>query len=584
MIDSSTVGILGEGTPTAVVGALRDRTPDGVVERFESVSGAIARTGGDVDAVVMSLAGATDGFDRVRRIREAMPGAGIVLLVREHDEDVAAAAVNADVDRYVVAETVDEETVAEAVDAVEAAVDGRRDRELERYRTIVEASGDPVYTLDADGYVTYVNEALAELTGYDVEEIVGHHVAVLMEREDVERGERLIRELLADDGRTKGTFEMTVTRRDGETRRCENHVALLPGEEFRGTVGVLRDVTERHRRARELAEERDRLHAIFETIPEPLAHVSYEDGVPQVEAVNSAFEETFGVGREALDDATLNDVIVPESMLEEARDIDAAARDRGFVEREVERKTRDGVKDFLLRLTRFDVGDRDSEAIVAYVDVTEQKERQRELERHNRRLDRFASVVSHDLRSPLTVASGRLDMLAEECESPHVAEIEDALDRMDSLIEEVLSLAKHGEPVTEATTLDLETLATASFRQIDADAATLEVTDDCQFVGHRSRVRSVFENLFRNAIEHGGRDVTITVEALDEGFAIQDDGPGLPENEDLFAPGFTTDPDGTGFGLSIVDEVVRAHGWSIRATEGPEGGARFEITGVDADS
>ncbi|MFB6094465.1 MAG: PAS domain S-box protein [Halanaeroarchaeum sp.] len=583
MSESNAVGVLGEGVPSSVIEALREECRAVAVARHESPSAAIARTGGDLDAMIVSVDSSADGRERIRRVREAVPPAGIVLFARDHDPDLAATAVNAGVDRYVVAESIDEATVAETIDAVEAVVDGARDRELERYRTVVEASGDPVYTLDSEGYVTFANEALAELTGYDVEQIVGHHVAALLKRDHVERGNRLIRDLLADEERTKGTFELTLERRDGETLRCENHVALLPGGEFRGTVGVLRDVTERHRRANELAEERDRMNAIFETIPEPLAHVSYEGTEPRVEAVNSAFEDVFGFGVGDVEGETPNDAIVPESVLDEARRIDASTGDRDFLEREVERKTVDGVRDFLLRMTRFDAGDRDGEAIVAYVDVTQQKERQRELERHNRRLDRFASVVSHDLRSPLTVASGRLELLAEECSSSHVDSIGEALDRMDALIEDALSLAKHGEPVTEQTTLDLASVAESSWRHVDAAEATVTVTDGLRFVGHRSRVQSVFENLFGNAVEHAGPDVTITVESLEDGFAVEDDGPGLPTDEDLFAPGVTTDPDGTGFGLSIVEEVVRAHGWSIRATEGADGGARFEITGVETE-
>jgi signal transduction histidine kinase len=93
----------------------------------------------------------------------------------------------------------------------------------------------------------------------------------------------------------------------------------------------------------------------------------------------------------------------------------------------------------------------------------------------------------------------------------------------------------------------------------------------------------VFENLFRNAVEHAGDDVTITVGTLDGGFYVDDDGPGIPEDERdrVFEAGYSTGEAGTGFGLSIVRDVVEAHGWDIRVVEGADGGARFEITGVE---
>ena len=94
------------------------------------------------------------------------------------------------------------------------------------------------------------------------------------------------------------------------------------------------------------------------------------------------------------------------------------------------------------------------------------------------------------------------------------------------------------------------------------------------------------ENLFRNAIEHGGESVTVTIGVLDDkrGFYVADDGPGIPEaeREDVFDSGYTTSNDGTGFGLAIVSRICAAHGWDITATESESGGARIEITGVES--
>ena len=86
----------------------------------------------------------------------------------------------------------------------------------------------------------------------------------------------------------------------------------------------------------------------------------------------------------------------------------------------------------------------------------------------------------------------------------------------------------------------------------------------------------------RNAVEHGGEDMTITVGELYDGFLVEDAGSGIPEDErdDVFDAGYSTSEDGTGFGLSIVKQVAEAHEWDIRVTEGSDGGARFEITGV----
>jgi len=95
-------------------------------------------------------------------------------------------------------------------------------------------------------------------------------------------------------------------------------------------------------------------------------------------------------------------------------------------------------------------------------------------------------------------------------------------------------------------------------------------------------MQQLLENLLRNAVEHGGDTVTITVGGLNDGFYFEDDGPGIPENErnNVFETGYSTAKGGTGFGLSIVKQIATAHGWEICVTEGSEGGARFEIRGV----
>ncbi|WP_394324704.1 sensor histidine kinase [Halorubrum sp. SD626R] len=89
--------------------------------------------------------------------------------------------------------------------------------------------------------------------------------------------------------------------------------------------------------------------------------------------------------------------------------------------------------------------------------------------------------------------------------------------------------------------------------------------------------------MFRNATEHGGEDVSITVGELDDGFYVEDTGLGIPEDKQqaVFEAGYSTAKDGTGFGLTIVTQVAQAHGWSIRVADGPKDGARFEITNVE---
>ncbi|KKF40057.1 histidine kinase [Halorubrum saccharovorum] len=233
-------------------------------------------------------------------------------------------------------------------------------------------------------------------------------------------------------------------------------------------------------------------------------------------------------------------------------------------------------------------------------------ERSEELERQNDRLEEFASVVSHDLRNPLNVAQGRVRLARDECDSEHLDAAARAHERMDTLIADLLTLAREGGRVSETEPVRLSVVVESCWETVETADATLTVEEDLWLRADESRLRQLVENLVRNSVEHGGDDVAITVgalggggedagddeagddgtggEASDEvGFFVEDDGPGIPEAErdQVFDAGYSTLQEGTGFGLRIVEQVATAHGWSVRVTEGREGGARFEVTGVE---
>ncbi len=215
------------------------------------------------------------------------------------------------------------------------------------------------------------------------------------------------------------------------------------------------------------------------------------------------------------------------------------------------------------------------------------RDQQRLLEKQNRRLEEFTSVVSHDLRNPLSVARGRIELAIETDEDTHLQPAATALHDMESLIEDLLELAKQGHTVGSTEPVSLAEAAENAWRNISSGSATLAV-EDLEVNADPDRLRQLLENLFKNAIMHAGSDSNIRVEPLTDstGFFVADDGPGIPpdERERVFDLGYTDHGDGTGFGLSIVSRIAEAHGWSVRATESEEGGAQFEFRFDEATS
>ncbi len=513
----------------------------------------------------------------------------------------------------------------------------RRERQLERYRTLVETVGDSMYVLDADGRIDMVNEAMADALGTTREELVGDYPTDYMPAEDVDRGSDLLLEILEDDDRTWGTFEMRFEPVADEPFVAENNVApLVDDGRITGSVGVIRDVSdrkERERRIHRLHEGTRRLMAAERT--DEVARVATEIARDALSLeLNSVYlyEEEPVVRSAPASDATAGTeprdergVLVPTAATNGTKALlgtvpvlgpDSIAWDafeasetlvHGDVRRADNVRNRETPIRSEVHIPLGDAGifiasstttnDFDPERVTlarilaANVEAALERARREaelaartaELERQNDRLDAFASTVSHDLRNPLTLAAGHLENLEAHVDGEgerYRQEIDWALERMDTLIENVLTLARSGQRLTETEPVELDAVVDRARRTVDPDLDLVRETPLPTVEADADRLQVCFENVFRNAREHVGDDVTIVLERTAGGFAIGDDGPGVdPDDRDaILESGYSTDPEGTGFGLAIVSEVIEAHSWSIAVEESEAGGLRLAVS------
>jgi signal transduction histidine kinase len=223
----------------------------------------------------------------------------------------------------------------------------------------------------------------------------------------------------------------------------------------------------------------------------------------------------------------------------------------------------------------------------------ELERREAELERQNERLAEFAGVVSHDLRNPLAAASAAVELARQRDGDPDGAleRAANAHERMDDMIEGLLALATAGETVDEFDRVSLDGTVRRVWSRLETAEATLTVEgSDATALADRDRLEQLISNLFRNAIDHAGEDVAVTVAITGDGdraaVAIGDDGPGIPaeERERVTERGVSLGG-GTGLGLAIVGDIAEAHGWTLSVAESDAGGAEFVIAGIErADS
>ncbi|WP_276253926.1 hybrid sensor histidine kinase/response regulator [Halomontanus rarus] len=436
-----------------------------------------------------------------------------------------------------------------------------------------------VCTCTDEGRVTYANDAFASLIDRDSEslrwtDLREHFDGLESDAFDPEAQRRLeIEPKLGEDGADERVLSVTIT--PVEPSRRERGGGPNGPNDRTASVLTCEDVTER------VAYEHDShlLEALFEQIPahlyvkdEAARHVRISNEYPNPdEVIGKTDVEVYGAERGTKSyERDLRIVDTGEPMINVVEG--NPETHRYFLSSKVPWRNDDGEIKGLIGITR---------------DITERKRHQRQLERQNDRLRTVASVISHDIRNPLNLASGKLQLLEDECgiESVHLSDAQHSLDRTHDLLESLLSLVKHGQWVAETDPVSVETVTGLCWRHVAAGAGVLELDQEFYVVGDEDRLLQLFENLFRNAALHAGSDVTIRVGPLEDwsGFYVEDDGPGIPadERERVFESGYTTSTEGTGFGIPIIEVIAEAHGWDVRLTDGRTGGARFEFVGVD---
>lgn len=542
-------------------------------------------TGTDVDCIVSDYEmPRQNGIEFLEAVRGDYPDLPFILYTGKGSEEVASEAITSGVTDYLQKEVGTEQYTILANRITNAVEQYRSRREIERsearLRKVVDALPHILYVIDEDGNYLLANEALADFHDTTVAALEGSHVEEILAEPIVER----LHEDLATVFETDGLVQYPVIEiEDADGSRHVLEPRLVPFDygdsDSRTVLGYSLDVTERERREQELHRAREEFQELFDGMNDTGWVISLEG---EFLAVNEAAVDTLGYSRETLLSMQPHDIDEGLEDDEITALIENMPEDGRQVFETVHRTKEDAT--IPVEISSSLISYRNEPAILSIArDISTRKERERALRKERDRLDEFASIVSHDLRNPLNVAEGRLELVEEECESEHLEPVVRAHGRMTALIEELLTLAREGEAVTERESVVLTTLVEDCWANVETAGATLVVDTDLTVRADESRLKQVFENLVRNAVEHGGPDVTVTVGTRADGFYVEDDGPGVPESDrdHVFETGYSTSQEGTGFGLSIVEQVADAHGWEVCVTEGADGGARFEVTGVE---
>jgi len=534
------------------------------------------------------------GVELLKTVREEYPNLPFILFTGKGSEAVASDAITAGVTDYLQKQsgtdqyTVLANRITNAVSAVQAKSEASRARH--QHQQTLKAVPACVVRFNREGQFVFANDRAQEILGleksavtsrtyndpdWDITDLDGNPIP----------DEQLPFRQVVNSGEPLYGFQHTIKWPDG-TRRVL-HVNGTPLFDdtgaVKGALFALTDITANEERQHQLRETTRRFDLALRTTDTGVWEWNMEtDDVVWTESLEQllgiepgTFEGTFEAHAE---------YVHPDDMSKINQAIDEAITIGGAFQAEFRMIREDGEEIWVEGRGELLADEVPRRMIGITTDITERKQYERNLKRQNERLDAFARFVSHDLRNPLNMADGWVELARQECDSEHLDEIDRVHDRMRALIEDVLTLAREGDRVGEMESVELDGMVKTCWRTVETHKASLSVDTDATIKADSGRLQQLLENLIRNAVEHGGEDVRVTVGTLadGEGFFVADDGRGISteDRDQVFKEGYSTRPDGTGLGLNIVREIATAHGWTVRVTESEDGGARFEISDV----
>jgi len=246
---------------------------------------------------------------------------------------------------------------------------------------------------------------------------------------------------------------------------------------------------------------------------------------------------------------------------------------------------------FRLQGRRF-TDDEGTYVVVEQTERTDEFRTEREQEYYRNTLADVATVVAHDIRSPLTAALSWAELLGADpaTDTDKLDRVVSGLERSNAIADTAVTLARE-TVVEKVEPVAVGEVAARVWGRIDSADADLVVDEGEPILADEHTVEVLLEHLFRNAVKYGTREsetdpgeLTVSVGPLGDGFYVEDNGAGIDEGvrDNLFEIGVTTGSasNNTGIGLAIVSRVAEAHGWTVDTADVGAGGARFEITGV----
>jgi PAS domain S-box-containing protein len=462
----------------------------------------------------------------------------------------------------------------------------------EKYRSLVELAPDGIVAVNTEGIVTSANHSFLTLVGYDSEEIVGKPFTELKTSrvEDIPKMQEMFKSLMK--GESPSPVEFLYVRRDGTSRWAEVHPSLLvkDGNPV-GAQVIMRDVSERKKAEKLIQESQQKFEGLFRYNPEAAVCLDLDSKVLDV---NPRFCELFGYSGKEVEGKRINEVVVPEDMIEEAETLDKDAK-KGYASRDTVRKRKDGsLVHVSISATPVTTEGKLFGYVGVYKDITKLKNAEERLKEMNKRLEVtneklrvVGSLTRHDVRNKLSAVTGNAYLLRRKlAEDPKALEQLSDMETAVRLVGDIFEFAGTYEKlgVEQPSYMDVGKAVDEAVA-LFSDLKGVKVVNECDglTVLADSLLRQLFYNLVDNSLKYGEKIQQIktyyrtpSTDQLE--LVYEDDGVGIPNNmrSNLFKEGFTSGK-GTGYGLFMIKRMCEVYGWTIQETGKQGKGAQFTM-------
>jgi len=549
-----------------------------------------------------------DGIELARRVREFSP-VPFIIYTGHGSEEVAEMAFSVGVDDYLRKEHGPAHYQV-LVNRIRTAVQrDRAEKSLmeseERFRRLFEEALDAIFIAEAEsGILVDCNRAASELIGRERSELIGKHQRIL-HPPDTTEGEfsESFKQHIAE--KRGQVLETQVVTKGGEIKEVAIKANLFEIEGKKLIQGIFRDITERKKAERQVKREKKRLLDAIESFPDMVGFADLEGNLL---TWNKAFERTTQFQAHEIIGKKFT-FVQPKDQIPVAAQAFQDTMREGFInDFPLDFKRKDGqrVSTLASAVLMKDERGEPIEVFLVTKDITERKRMEEELRKQSEHLEklveektmelldaermvtagRIASMVGHDLKSPLQTIRNAAHLLKEvpEQKDEMLDMIENSVTRANGLIEDFRSNVR--DTPLSIVTVDLRALMETAVEEAgipDSVSVSLKVEGVEAVSLDPSKLHRVLDNLIGNAMEampKGGvlkisadkREKEVVIEVTDTGVGISEE-----EMPNLFKPFHTTKLKGLGLGLTFCKRAVEVHGGTITVESQVGEGSTFTV-------